>query len=41
MSDPTLPRGDAREPLAHVAINGGGDAAWGEPMTDEEYAEGF
>ena len=28
-------------PLVHVAINGGGDAIWGEPVTDEEYADGF
>jgi quercetin dioxygenase-like cupin family protein len=28
-------------PLVHVAINGGGDAIWGEAVTDDEYAEGF
>jgi quercetin dioxygenase-like cupin family protein len=28
-------------PLVHVAVNGGGDAIWGDPVTDEEYAEGF
>ena len=28
-------------PLVHVAINGGGDAIWGEPVIDEEYDEGF
>jgi quercetin dioxygenase-like cupin family protein len=28
-------------PLTHVAINGGGDAIWGDPVTDDEYAEGF
>jgi quercetin dioxygenase-like cupin family protein len=28
-------------PLVHVAINGGGDAIWGDPVTDEEYGEGF
>jgi quercetin dioxygenase-like cupin family protein len=28
-------------PLVHVAVNGGGDAVWGDPVTDEEYAEGF
>jgi quercetin dioxygenase-like cupin family protein len=28
-------------PLVHVAINGGGDAIWGDPVTDEEYDEGF
>jgi len=25
----------------HVAVNGGGDAEWGEPVTDDEYDEGF
>ena len=28
-------------PLVHVAINGGGAPEWGDPVTDEEYAEGF
>jgi 4-carboxymuconolactone decarboxylase len=28
-------------PLVHVAVNGGGDAIWGDPVTDEEYEEGF
>jgi len=28
-------------PLVHVAINGGGDAIWGDPVSDEEYEEGF
>ena len=28
-------------PLVHVAINGGGDAIWGDPVTDEEYEESF
>ncbi len=28
-------------PLVHVAINGGGDAIWGEPVSDDEYDEGF
>jgi quercetin dioxygenase-like cupin family protein len=27
-------------PMVHVAVNGGGDAVWGDPVTDEEYAEG-
>ena len=31
---------DADAPLAHVAVNGGGDPEWGEPVSDEEYAEG-
>jgi quercetin dioxygenase-like cupin family protein len=33
--------GTPDSPLVHVAVNGGGDAIWGEPVTDEEYAEGF
>jgi quercetin dioxygenase-like cupin family protein len=33
--------GTPESPLVHVAINGGGDAVWGDPVTDEEYAEGF
>jgi 4-carboxymuconolactone decarboxylase len=28
-------------PLVHVAVNGGGDAVWGDPVTDQEYDEGF
>ena len=28
-------------PMAHVAINGGGGPEWGDPVTDEEFAEGF
>ncbi|HZP90156.1 MAG TPA: cupin domain-containing protein [Actinomycetota bacterium] len=28
-------------PLVHVAVNGGGAPEWGDPVTDEEYAEGF
>jgi quercetin dioxygenase-like cupin family protein len=28
-------------PLVHVAINGGGAPDWGDPVTDEEYEEGF
>lgn len=28
-------------PLVHVAVNGGGAPEWGEPVTDEEYADGF
>ena len=28
-------------PLVHVAVNGGGAPEWGEPVTDEDYAEGF
>ena len=33
--------GTPDSPLVHVAVNGGGDAIWGEPVTDEEYDEGF
>ena len=33
--------GGPDSPLVHVAVNGGGDAEWGEPVTDEEYDEGF
>lgn len=28
-------------PLVHVAVNGGGAAEWGDPVTEEEYEEGF
>ena len=28
-------------PLVHVAINGGGSPDWGEPVTDDEYDDGF
>jgi quercetin dioxygenase-like cupin family protein len=28
-------------PLVHVAINGGGAPAWADPVTEEEYAEGW
>lgn len=28
-------------PLVHVAVNGGGAPEWAEPVTDDEYAEGF
>jgi 4-carboxymuconolactone decarboxylase len=33
--------GSPEAPLVHIAVNGGGDAIWGEPVTDEEYEEGF
>ncbi len=33
--------GDADAPMVHVAVNGGGAPEWGEPVTDEEYVEGF
>ena len=28
-------------PMVHVAVNGGGAPEWGEPVTDDEYDEGF
>ena len=28
-------------PMVHVAVNGGGAPEWAEPVTDEEYADGF
>ena len=28
-------------PMVHVAVNGGGAPEWGEPVTDDEYVEGF
>lgn len=27
--------------MVHVAVNGGGAPEWGDPVTDEEYAESF
>jgi quercetin dioxygenase-like cupin family protein len=33
--------GTPESPLIHVAVNGGGDAVWGDPVSDEEYHEGF
>jgi len=33
--------GDADAPMVHAAVNGGGSPDWGEPVTDEDYAEGF
>lgn len=33
--------GTPRTPLVHVAVNGGGAPEWGDPVTDEEYEEGF
>jgi len=28
-------------PLIHVAVNGGGAPEWSDPVTDEEFREGF
>jgi quercetin dioxygenase-like cupin family protein len=28
-------------PVTHVAVNGGGAPEWGEPVSDEDYAQGF
>jgi quercetin dioxygenase-like cupin family protein len=33
--------GTPETPLVHVAVNGGGAPDWGEPVTDDEYGEGF
>ncbi|HXF74356.1 MAG TPA: cupin domain-containing protein [Actinomycetota bacterium] len=33
--------GTPDEPMLHVAVNGGGAPEWGDPVTEEEYAEGF
>ena len=33
--------GSPDAPMVHVAVNGGGVPEWGDPVTDEEYGEGF
>lgn len=33
--------GGADSTMVHVSVNGGGAPEWGDPVTDEEYAEGF
>jgi quercetin dioxygenase-like cupin family protein len=33
--------GEPDAPMAHVAVNGGGSPEWGEPVTDDEFDEGF
>jgi quercetin dioxygenase-like cupin family protein len=32
--------GGPDSPMAHVAVNVGGGPRWGDPVTDQEYAEG-
>lgn len=31
----------AHSPVVHVAVNEGGAPEWGDPVTDEDYDEGF
>jgi quercetin dioxygenase-like cupin family protein len=33
--------GTPESPLVHLAVNGAGAPEWGDPVTDEEYSEGF
>jgi quercetin dioxygenase-like cupin family protein len=33
--------GEAEAPMVHVAVNGGGAPEWGDPVSDEEFADGF
>ena len=33
--------GDGDAPMIHVAVNGGGEAEWGDAVTGEEFDEGF
>lgn len=33
--------GTPKSPLIHVAVNGGGAPDWGDPVTDEDFGEGF
>jgi len=33
--------GSPDAPIVHVAVNGDGAPEWGDPVTDEEYGEGF
>jgi quercetin dioxygenase-like cupin family protein len=33
--------GTSTTPLVHVAVNGGGAPEWGDPVLDEEFADGF
>jgi quercetin dioxygenase-like cupin family protein len=33
--------GSPDAPMVHVAVNGDGAPEWGDPVTDEDYGEGF
>jgi quercetin dioxygenase-like cupin family protein len=33
--------GGPDSPMAHVAVSMGGPAEWADPVTDQEYDEGF
>lgn len=33
--------GGPNSPLVHVAVNGGGAPEWGDPVTGEDYDDGF
>ena len=33
--------GGPDSPMAHVSVNIGGPPVWGDPVTDQEYGEGF
>ncbi len=33
--------GTPDSPVVHLAVNGGGAPEWGDPVTDQEYGEGF
>jgi quercetin dioxygenase-like cupin family protein len=33
--------GSPDAPMVHLAVNGSGAAEWGDPVTDDDYEEGF
>jgi quercetin dioxygenase-like cupin family protein len=33
--------GGPGSPMAHISVNLGGPPEWGDPVTDQEYGEGF
>ncbi len=33
--------GGPDSPMAHISVSMGGQAQWGDPVTDQEYSEGF